>query len=196
MQQLEAGWPDNPPKSVIREYVESIAIATILTTFIIMFLARSFVVDGSSMLPTLENGQRLLVDELSYRVLQPQRGDIIVFNQDSNRRLIKRVIGLPGDVVEVRGGKAYVNSAVLNEDFLSEPARDEYGPVVVPDDQYFVLGDNRNNSDDSRGSVGFLERDLIIGRALLRFWPITKARIFLRPSVYHTFGRDQIAPSY
>lgn len=195
MQQADAERLYPSCKSILREYIESIAIATICTTFIILFLARSFVVDGSSMQPTLEDGQRLLVDEISYRLVQPKRGEIIVFNQPGGRRLIKRIIGMPRDVVEVRGGKVYVNSTVLNEDFLSEPAYDDYGPVFVPDGQYLVLGDNRNNSDDGRGSVGFLDRDLIIGRAVVRFWPITKMRVFLRPAVYRDYDRTQNSPA-
>lgn len=181
-------------KSEIRDYIEALAIAAIFTSFIMMFVARSYVVDGSSMQPTLENGQRLLVDKITYRIGEPRRGDIIVFDQDwSDLPLIKRVIGLPGDVVEVRGGHAHVNGTRLDESFLSEAARDDYGPTVVPDGMYFVMGDNRNNSNDSRQSVGFLPRKLIIGRAVFRFWPVTRTRIILRPEGYDDL-RQAIGP--
>lgn len=176
--QWEAVW------ATIRELIESFAIAAILTTFILLFVARSFVVDGTSMVPSLENRQRLLVEVISYRFREPKRGEIIVFNQGDHRRLIKRVIGLPDDLVEIRDGVVYINGSPLDEAFIPENAYSNYGPVFVPGDHYFVLGDNRNNSDDSRGSVGFLARDLIIGRAIARFWPISALSTFRVPQCY------------
>lgn len=170
--------------AMIRELIESLAIAAVLTTFILLFVARSFVVDGSSMYPALENRQRLLVEVISYRFREPKRGEIIVFNQGDHRRLIKRVIGLPDDMVEIRDRVVYINGSPLDEGFIAENAYSDYGPIFIPEDHYFVLGDNRNNSDDSRGSVGFLARDLIIGRAIARFWPITKLSIFKIPQNY------------
>ncbi|MGI5853228.1 MAG: signal peptidase I [Bacillota bacterium] len=168
----------------VREFIESFAIAAILTTFILLFVARSFVVDGSSMYPTLENRQRLLVEVISYRFREPKRGEIIVFNQGDRRRLIKRVIGLPDDLVEIRSGVVYINGYPLDEAFIPENAFADYGPVFVPQDHYFVLGDNRNNSEDSRGSVGFVSKDLVIGKAVLRFWPFSKIAIFKVPQGY------------
>lgn len=176
-------------KSDVRDFIESMAIAAIVTSFIMLFVARSYVVDGASMQPTLENGQRLLVEKISYRWSKPHRGDIVVFDQDwSDLPLIKRVIGLPGEVVEVRGGKVYIDSTALDESFLSEPVRDEFGPAVVPDDSYFVLGDNRNNSNDSRASVGFLSTKLIVGRAVFRFWPVTRVAVIGRPAPYRSIA--------
>ena len=162
--QWEAVW------ATIRELIESFAIAAILTTFILLFVARSFVVDGTSMVPSLENRQRLLVEVISYRFREPKRGEIIVFNQD--------------DLVEIRVGVVYINGSPLDEAFIPENAYSNYGPVFVPGDHYFVLGDNRNKSDDSRGSVGFLARDLIIGRAIARFWPISALSTFRVPQCY------------
>jgi signal peptidase I len=169
---------------MVRELIESLAIAAILTTFILLFVARSFVVDGSSMYPTLENRQRLLVEVISYRFREPKRGEIIVFNQEDHRRLIKRIIGLPNDMVEIRDRVVYINGSPLDEAFIAENAYSDYGPVFIPGGHYFVLGDNRNNSDDSRDSVGFLAKNLIIGRTVARFWPITKLSIFKIPESY------------
>jgi signal peptidase I len=171
-------------REMVRELIESLAIAAILTTFILLFVARSFVVDGSSMYPTLENRQRLLVEVISYRFREPKRGEIIVFNQEDHRRLIKRIIGLPNDMVEIRDRVVYINGSPLDEAFIAENAYSDYGPVFIPGGHYFVLGDNRNNSDDSRGSVGFLAKKLIIGRTVARFWPITKLSIFKIPESY------------
>lgn len=171
-------------RATIRELVESFAIAAILTTFILLFVARSFVVDGTSMVPSLENRQRLLVEVISYRFREPRRGEVIVFNQGDHRRLIKRVIGLSDDLVEIRDGIVYINGSPLDEAFIPENAFSDYGPVFVPRGHFFVLGDNRNNSDDSRGSVGFLAKELIIGRAVARFWPISSLSLFKIPQCY------------
>lgn len=163
-------------KSVLREYVEAALIATGLALFIILFVAQSFLVEGDSMWPTLEDGERILVDKLSYRFRDPARGEIIVFRYpaDPTRRFIKRVIGVPGDEVMIRGSVVYVNGQALSEEYIAEPTRDDYGPVVVPEDAFFVLGDNRNASEDSRRpNVGFVPRDLIVGRALLVYWPLS-----------------------
>ena len=109
-------------RATIRELVESFAIAAILTTFILLFVARSFVVDGTSMVPSLENRQRLLVEVISYRFREPRRGEVIVFNQGDHRRLIKRVIGLSDDLVEIRDGIVYINGSPLDEAFIPENA--------------------------------------------------------------------------
>lgn len=173
------------PKSEVRDFIESVAIAVVISCFIMLFIARSCIVVGSSMHPTLENRHRLMVEKVSYRLGKPQRGDIIVFDQDwSEHPLIKRVIGLPGDWIEIRSGVLRVNGQTVDEPFLSETANEDYGPTYVPENSVFVLGDNRNNSIDSRFSVGFLPRHLIIGRALFRFWPLNKATLFRRPPDY------------
>lgn len=188
MEQLELQKTDG--KSVLREYIESIAIAAVLTTFIILFIARSFVVDGPSMQPTLFTSQRVLVSEVGYRLGQPHRGDIVVcYQPEEKRRLIKRVVGIPDDVVEVRGGKLYVNSIRIDEKFLSEPINEDYGPVMVPEGQYLVMGDNRNNSEDGR-RFGALDKKYIIGRAIIRFWPVYKTAVFVRPAEYTQYNRQ------
>src|SRR5690606_30920549 len=152
-----------------REYAETIAGAVIMALLIMTFVARAFTVDGPSMMPTLRHGERLLVDKLTYRFAEPQRGDIVVFRYPSDPRqhFIKRLIGLPGDTVEVRNGRVLVNGVALEENYVLQPPLGRYGPRTVPEGAYFVLGDNRNNSEDSRDPrVGFVPRDHLVGRAL------------------------------
>lgn len=175
-------------KSMVREWIESIAIAAILTSFIMLYVGWTYRVVGVSMQPTLYEGQRLWVDKLSYRVIQPKRGDIIIL-KEKPEPFVKRIIGLPGDQVEIHGGKVSINGIPVEENFTAEPAYNDYGPVYVPDGSYFVMGDNRNRSDDSRGSVGFLPRDQIIGRAVARYWPVLKLAVFRRPGSYETINR-------
>ncbi|NLY11743.1 MAG: signal peptidase I [Firmicutes bacterium] len=152
-----------------------------------IFIARAFTVDGASMMPTLHHGERLLVDKISYRFVEPKRGEIVVFKYPANPRehFIKRIIGIPGDKVAIIDGKVYVNDQVLEEDYISAPARIGFSPQVVPEGHYFVLGDNRNNSEDSRArSVGFVPRELIVGRAIWRYWPVTKLTIVRPPEIF------------
>jgi len=173
-------------KPVWREYLETVAGAVVLAVFIMVFIARTFTVDGPSMLPTLHSGERLLVDKLTYRFRDPERGEIIVFRYpaDPSHHFIKRVIGLPGDHVEIRGGKVYINGVALEETYTSSPTFGRFTSGVVPEGHYFVLGDNRNNSQDSRSPlVGYVPRNLIVGRALLRYWPINRAVVFTAPQV-------------
>jgi signal peptidase I len=129
---------------------------------------------------TLEINDRLLIEKISYHFRQPSRGDIVVFSPTEKLReqnfkdaFIKRVIGLPGETVEVKGGRVYVNNQPLREKYIKESPLYDYGPVIVPNDQYLVLGDNRNNSYDSH-YWGFVPQDNIIGRAAVRFWPINR----------------------
>lgn len=167
-------------KPLWREYLETVGGAALLAVFIMVFIARSFTVDGPSMMPTLRSGERLLVDKLTYRFRDPQRGEIIVFRYpaDPSHHFIKRVIGLPGDLVEIRGGRVYINGVALEESYTSSPTLSRFTSGVVPEDHYFVLGDNRINSQDSRSPlVGYVPRKLIVGRAILRFWPLTRASL-------------------
>ena len=159
-----------PAELVVREIVE-----TLLLTFFIFWLVNSFVgryrIDGSSMNPTLQNAQYLLINNFSYYLNEPDRGDIIVFKHpNSDLNLIKRVIGLPGDHVEVQERHVMVNGVLLTEPYiLAEPTYS--GDWIVPEGEFFVLGDNRNSSSDSH-SWGFLPDDNIIGKAVLVYWPI------------------------
>ena len=136
----------------------------------------------------LHQNQYLIVDKFTYRWLHPpQRGDIIVFifPQSSDRDFIKRVIGRPGEKVEIRQGRVYINDRLLEEPYITNPGISQWGPEVVPADSYFVLGDNRPNSSDSR-AWRWLPRDHVIGRAWLSYWP--PQRWGLVPTGHPTFA--------
>lgn len=174
-------------KAEILEYVQAFAIAIVLAAFIITFIAQSFVVEGSSMEPSLHNRERLLVNKLVYRFREPQRGDVVVFRYPANpkRKFIKRVIGVPGDVVEVRDGHVILNGQVLEEDYTMDLTYGVFGPEVVPEGHYFVLGDNRNNSDDSRfPDVGFVPGANIVGKAFVTWWPPGEIGLVRRPQLW------------
>jgi signal peptidase I len=192
-------------KSTVREYFESIVIAVILALFVRTFVVQAFKIPTGSMENNLLIGDHLLVNKFVLgptgsgleRALLPvgdvKRLDIVVFKypEEPDRDFIKRVIGLPGETVELRAKKVYINGKPIDEPyvhFLEPPNRDgeaaevtsfdvreRYGPVTVPADQYFVMGDNRDNSQDSR-YWGFLRRDYIKGKALLIYWSYESAR--------------------
>ena len=158
-----------PASALFREIIE-----TLLLTFFIFWLVNGLVgryrIDGNSMNPTLLNGEYLLISNFAYQLDDPQRGDIIVFRHpQSEMNLIKRVIGLPGDTVAIQNGIVSVNGVVIDEPYI-QAAPTYSSSWVVPDGQYFVLGDNRNNSSDSH-AWGFLPIDHILGKALVVYWP-------------------------
>ncbi|HEY9650099.1 MAG TPA: signal peptidase I [Coleofasciculaceae cyanobacterium] len=135
-------------------------------------------IPSGAMEPTLQIGDKLLIDKHTYKSEEPRRGDIILFNptetlrqQNFESAFIKRVIGLPGETVEIRTGKVYINTQPLQEDYIKEPPDYQYGPAKVPANSYFVLGDNRNNSYDSH-YWGFVSRPLIFGKAIGIYCPI------------------------
>jgi signal peptidase I len=174
-------------KAEIIEYVQAFAVAIVIAAFIITFIAQSFVVEGSSMEPSLHNRERLLVNKLVYRLRKPERGEIVVFRYPANpkRRFIKRVIGVPGDEVEVRDGFVILNGIALNEDYTMDLTYGYFGPKTVPNGHYFVLGDNRNNSDDSRyPDVGFVPIANIVGKASLIWWPPGRICLIRNPEAH------------
>jgi signal peptidase I len=154
----------------VLDIVETIILAIVLFIGINAISARVRV-DGTSMIPTLENGEFVLVSKISYRLGDVDRGDIIVFHFPRNpeEELVKRVIGLPGDHVSVQAGTVYVNGQLLNEPYIAS-APSYSGEWDVLDGQLFVLGDNRNNSNDSK-DWGLLPFDKIVGKAVLIYWP-------------------------
>ena len=158
--------------SALREIVETILFTLLIYVLVRTFLFENYRVVGRSMEPTLENDQFLVVSKLDYRLHTPQRGDIIVFRDPraDNRKLIKRIVGLPGDTVEITNGLVTINGQPLEEPYIESPSRYTEDPLTVPDGQYFVLGDNRNNSSDSH-AWGTLAGDLIVGKAWLSYWP-------------------------
>ena len=161
----------------IKDWVVSIVVAVALAMFIRTFIVELYVVDGPSMRPTLESEERLVVNKFIYRFRPPEKGEVLVFQypRDPSRDFIKRVIATPGDTIEIREGRVLVNDQLLTEDYILEKTRSEYPKSTVPEGRIFVMGDNRNNSEDSRfADVGFVPYDLIKGKALLVFWPISQ----------------------
>ena len=155
-------------------------VIVLLTWVIVTFVGQRTKVDGHSMEPTLSDGDNLIVDKLSYRFRDPERYDIIVFpyQHAENTYYIKRIIGLPGETVQVIDGYMYINGKKLDEHYGAEVMEDPgiaAEPIKLGDDEYFVLADNRNHSSDSRvASVGVLTRDMLIGRAWVRIYPFNK----------------------
>lgn len=157
-----------------------IVIVVILSLGIITFVGQRTKVSGHSMETTLSDGDNLIVDKISYRFRDPERFEIIVFpfQYEEHTYYIKRIIGLPGETVQVIDGYVYINGEMLDENYGLE-VMDDPGiaaePIILGEDEYFVLGDNRNHSSDSRDpSVGVLHRDDIMGRAWIRIWPFDK----------------------
>jgi signal peptidase I len=158
-----------PREALVREIIETL----LLTVFIFWLFNTAtglILIEGFSMLPTLQEGEYVIIDKLSYYLNEPERGDVIVlhFPNDRSRDFIKRVIGVPGDHIAISDGVVTINGVPLSEPYINaEPAYD--GTWDVPDGQYFVLGDNRNNSSDSH-NWSFLPRDDIVGKAWLIYW--------------------------
>ena len=155
-----------------------VGIVLAITFLIITFVGQRTHVSGESMENTLDDGDQLIVDKLTYRFHDPERFDIIVFpfRYKDNTYYIKRIIGLPGETVQIVDGEIYINGEVLEESYGREVMQDAglaAEPITLGDDEYFVLGDNRNYSSDSRDpSVALIHRKEIIGRAWLRIWPL------------------------
>ncbi|NMB01865.1 MAG: signal peptidase I [Firmicutes bacterium] len=155
------------------EWIRPLGGALVFALLIIIFIGQSFRVDGASMENTLFDGERLWVDKVAYRFRDPRRGEIIVLNVPGNR-FIKRVIALAGDTIEERGGVVYVNGQPIEEPYVDNKTRMNWGPIRVPEGHLWVMGDNRPRSDDSRGSVGFLAIEKVVGRAVFRYWPLNR----------------------
>ena len=160
------------------EWVKLILIAVAVALFINFVIIINAVVPSASMENTIMTGDRMIGFRLAYVFNSPERGDIIIFKYPDNEKqtFVKRIIGLPGDTVEIKGGVTYINGEVLDEPYLREtPADKDFGPYIVPEDSYFVMGDNRNNSSDSRywSTTNFVTRNKILGRALIVYWPLS-----------------------
>lgn len=174
---------------VMKEMISTLAYllgVLCLTWLVITFVGQRTEVDGSSMEPMLSNGDNLIVDKITYRFSSPKRYDIIVFpfKHEENTYYIKRIIGLPGETVQIDlQGNVYINGEVLEEGYGREVIAPEnvgvaINPVVLGEDEYFVMGDNRNCSTDSRmEAVGNIKRADIVGRAWVRIWPLSKIGI-------------------
>ena len=162
-------------------YILYILVIIGLTWMIVTFVGQRTRVSGQSMETTLQDGDNLIVDKISYRFHDPSRYDIIVFpyKYEENTFYIKRIIGLPGEIVQVKDGYTYINGKKLTSDIYGREVLDEPGiaeePIKLGSDEYFVLGDNRNHSQDSRDPyVGVLKRSDLLGRAFIRIYPLNK----------------------
>ena len=159
-------------KALVRETLETVLPALVIVLVINMFLAQATRVEGQSMEPNLQDNQRLIIEKISYYFHPPQRGDIVVLRLPNRRSdpLIKRVIGLPGETVEIRNGQVLIDGQVLDEPYLNQTSYQSMPPRMVPEGDVFVLGDNRGFSNDSR-AFGFVPLSDIVGRAWFRYWP-------------------------
>jgi signal peptidase I len=159
------------------EFLHDLSVAVLFCFFLIAFVAQAFRVQGTSMEPLLEDGERIVVNKLVYRFQPIERGDVVVFwyPRDPAVSFIKRVVGLPGDLVEIRAGQLLVNGLPAREGYLPQSFRDgdSYPPTEVRKGYYFVLGDHRRSSNDSR-SWGEVPERYIYGRAVFRFWPFAR----------------------
>jgi len=158
-------------KTFFREILVTLIVAVVIF-FLIQATVQTFIVVGASMEPSFHGGQRLLVNKAVYYLHEPERGDVIVFQPVDNRQAdyIKRIIALPGDTVEVKMGAVYVNGSQLDESYIKNPPSYTKEQQKIPENNYFVLGDNRNNSDDSHNDWT-VPRQKIIGKAWLFIWP-------------------------
>jgi signal peptidase I len=163
---------------VIREAARTAAMTIVLLLFTLTFLAQGYQVLGTCMDPNIRTGERLLGSKFSYRVHPPVRGDIVVFTYpaDKSQTYVKRVIGLPGEVVEIRHGSVLINGKPLNESYLVHPPHGDFHRSVVQPGRLFVMGDYRDCSNDSR-YWGQLSISDIQAKAWLRYWPITRASV-------------------
>lgn len=182
--------PATPAWKSWLENAQILFIALILALLIRTFVAEPRYIPSDSMVPTLEVSDRLVVDKLSYRFRAPEYGEIIVFDPPpqlqiqgyaKDQAFIKRIIGQPGQVIAVQNGKVYVDNQPLREPYIAEAPEYNWGPVRVPEGSYFVMGDNRNNSNDSH-VWGFLPQEYIIGRAWLRFYPFNRLGVIEQPT--------------
>ncbi|NET37462.1 MAG: signal peptidase I [Cyanothece sp. SIO1E1] len=168
-----------------QENLKILGIALSLALLIRFFVAEPRFIPSDSMAPTLDVGDRLVIEKVSYHLHLPERGDIVVFDPPEqlqaygygrDQAFIKRVVGRPGQVLEIYDGRVFINQQPLTEDYILQPPEYELGPIVVPEGQLFVMGDNRNNSNDSH-VWGFLPVENVIGRATFRFWPLERIGI-------------------
>lgn len=180
---LEKSKVEEKEYSLKREIISTILylmIVVALTFLFVRYVGQRTHVNGDSMNVTLEDGDNLIVDKISYRFKDPERYDIIVFpyQYKEDTYYIKRIIGLPGETVQVIDGMVYIDGEQLAESYGKEVmnyAGIAVDPIELGEDEYFVLGDNRNNSSDSRDpSVGNIQKDQIIGKAFIRIWPLSK----------------------
>ena len=162
---------------VVAVWVRDLLVSLAISAFIIIFLYQPVKVEGTSMMPGLEDQERIFVNKFVYRWEPIERGDIVVFRypRDTSKSYIKRVIGIAGDRIRIESGQVYVNGGALDEDYVPSDYADErsYGEIVVPANSFFVLGDHRTMSNDSR-DFGTVNERFIYGKAVFGYWPMEK----------------------
>jgi len=171
------GAPKGRAKRVLARWIRDILISLAVSAFFIIFLYQPVKVEGTSMMPTLEDQERVFINKFVYRLEPIQRGDVVVFRypRDTSKSYIKRVIAVPGDRVRIEDGLVYVNNRKLDEDYVTQKYEDvrSFAETVVPPHSYFVLGDHRNLSNDSR-DFGPVDASYIYGKAVFGYWPFAK----------------------
>lgn len=167
---------------LVFEVIKVVLISLAIIVPIRLFLVQPFYVEGASMEPNFYDKEYLIINEISYRFDSPQRGEVVIFKSPADDRVyyIKRVIALPGEAVEVRSGHIYINNQELKESYIGKFSNDNQAPVTLGDNQYYLLGDNRTNSHDSR-KFGPIDRDRLIGKVWLRGWPVDRINTFNLP---------------
>ncbi|WEG12155.1 signal peptidase I [Pullulanibacillus sp. KACC 23026] len=178
--------PAKKEKNEVFEWIKALAVAVIIAIVIRSFIFTNYVVEGESMMPNLQNGNRLIVNKVDYHVTQPKRFDVIIFHATPTEDYVKRVIGLPGDTVEYKNDTLYINGKAIAEPYLDAYKKKTSGNLtwdfnlkkvtgktVVPKGKLFVMGDNRQNSVDSR-VFGFVDESKVVGKVDLRYWPLNE----------------------
>jgi len=179
-QSPESGQQSGQGKGVMHSWLRDLVVSVVVSAFIIIFLYQPVRVEGTSMLPVLEDEDRLFINKLAYRVGEIHRGDVVVFlyPHDHDKSYIKRVIALPGDDLKIDHGAVYVNGSAVREAYVPRQFEDDRSQpeMTVPQHKYFVMGDHRSVSYDSR-DFGPVERELIYGKAAFVYWPMDQAGV-------------------
>lgn len=163
----------------LREWIKALVVALLLAWVLRSVLVQPYRVEGSSMESSLHDTERLFINRLVYRLHPPRRGDVVVVDlPNEGITIIKRIIGLPGETIEIKDGSVFIEGELLDESYLTQATLDSYGPIQIPEEHYFVMGDNRRNSRDSRNvSISFVSQEQIKGQAFLVYWPLPATRL-------------------
>lgn len=163
----------------LREWIKALAVAVLLAWVLRSVLIQPYRVEGSSMESSLHDSERLFINRLVYRLHPPRRGEVVVVDlANEGITIIKRIVGLAGETIEIKDGSVFIDGERLEEPYLTQATLNSYGPVQIPAEHYFVMGDNRQNSRDSRNiSVGFVAHSQIKGEAFLVYWPLASVRL-------------------